>query len=393
MKSIQEFVNLYKGKGYNVAVLRLKERRKVIKYVESKIENVQDIEEERFSVMLEREGKYGISHSSRLEFNGELSPGKIVPVLSQGGELRKEKERVPVQVVELESRYPTYGTLVGVQVERELITSNGFHGLDKDGYTYGYFRVKNGDYSGSWAFSDVNFSKKKVEETVRMAEHFASFQGRAEIEDGEYQVVLSPQAVGNLMMYVANMASKFSILAGTSMFRERGETMGNENITLMDTPCEDRPMSAEFDDEGTHTFNKEVISKGIFINPLSNNELGETTGNAGWINPRPWNLEVKEGDSSLESMLTGNVVFINNVWYTRFNNYSEGIFSTVSRDAVMVYKGGKFVGIAGRVRIADSLKKILSPNAVSKERYSVMWWDAKLQGVYPYLSVNVRLIR
>jgi len=44
MKSIQEFVNLYKGKGYNVAVLRLKERRKVIKYVESKIENVQEID-------------------------------------------------------------------------------------------------------------------------------------------------------------------------------------------------------------------------------------------------------------------------------------------------------------------------------------------------------------
>ena len=40
-----------------------------------------------------------------------------------------------------------------------------------------------------------------------MAEHFASFQGRAEIEDGEYRVVLSPQVVGNLMMYVANMAS------------------------------------------------------------------------------------------------------------------------------------------------------------------------------------------
>ena len=55
--------------------------------------------------MLEREGKYGISHSSRLEFNGELSPGKIVPVLSQGGELMKVKERVPVQVVELDSRH------------------------------------------------------------------------------------------------------------------------------------------------------------------------------------------------------------------------------------------------------------------------------------------------
>ena len=74
------------------------------------------------------------------------------------------------------------------------------------------------------------------------------------------------------------------------MFREKGEMTGNENITLMDAP-RDRPMSAELEDEGIPTFNKEVISKGIFINPLSNNELGETTGNAGWITPRPWNLD------------------------------------------------------------------------------------------------------
>ncbi|TRM73067.1 TldD/PmbA family protein, partial [Sulfolobus sp. E5] len=106
------------------------------------------------------------------------------------------------------------------------------------------------------------------------------------------------------------------------------------------------------------------------------------------------NLEVKEGDVSFESLLSGNnVVFINNVWYTRFQNYAEGDFSTVCRDATVVYNEGKPLGVVGRVRIADNLKRLLlNIENLSKERYSVRWWDAPMQGVYPYALVkDVRL--
>ncbi|MEM4042719.1 MAG: TldD/PmbA family protein, partial [Saccharolobus sp.] len=44
-------------------------------------------------------------------------------------------------------------------------------------------------------------------------------------------------------------------------------------------------------------------------------------------------------------------------------------------------------------RIADNLKRIMK-NIIelSKERYSVRWWDAPLQGLYPYALIkDVRL--
>lgn len=86
----------------------------------------------------------------------------------------------------------------------------------------------------------------------------------------------------------------------------------------------------------------------------------DTTGNAGWVYPRPWTLEVLPGEVSESSLLEGNVILFNNNWYTRFQNRAEGQFSTVGRDAVVVIRGGKPAGVAGRVRIADKLGKIIS---------------------------------
>ncbi|MEM3268204.1 MAG: metallopeptidase TldD-related protein, partial [Metallosphaera sp.] len=96
---------------------------------------------------------------------------------------------------------------------------------------------------------------------------------------------------------------------------------------------------------------------------------------------------------SESSLLDGNVILFNNNWYTRFQNRAEGQFSTVGRDAVTLIKNGKPVGVVGRVRIADKLGNIISNvQALSKERYSIAWWDAPLPGIYPFALVsNVRV--
>lgn len=107
------------------------------------------------------------------------------------------------------------------------------------------------------------------------------------------------------------------------------------------------------------------------------------------VYPRPWTLEVSPGKLSETSLMDGNVILFNNNWYTRFQNRAEGQFSTVGRDAVVVIKNGKPVGVAGRVRIADKLGRIISNiQELSKERYAVAWWDAPLPGVYPFALVK-----
>ncbi|WP_338602097.1 TldD/PmbA family protein [Sulfolobus tengchongensis] len=393
-------------KGEEVGLLRVRTRSIVIKIVESKIATIQRMNNEYYFLALKKGNLGFIGRISNLKEKPNLVPMDFYPIMTENEREYKLIRNTNVSSLFddlspllslIESEYPLYGIISVDDIERALVTSKGFNGLESNQSISGYFRAKNKEYSGQWAFSSTNFSPSLVKDSIKKANELASITGKYEIAEGKYNVVLSPLVMGNLMESVARMASGFAIMSGMSMLKP-GEKVGSEKFTLMDTPKEDRPNSWGFDDEGTFTYNKPIIEEGVFVTPLLNNELSSvfkssTTGNAGWIYPSAWNLEVKEGNVGYESLLSGNVVFINNVWYTRFQNYAEGDFSTVARDATVVYKDGKPVGIAGRVRIADNLKRILQNiMELSKERYSVRWWDAPMQGVYPYALIkDVRL--
>ncbi|BDB98025.1 TldD/PmbA family protein [Saccharolobus caldissimus] len=389
-------------KGEETGLLRYKIRRIIIKIVDSKIATIQRLNNEYYFLTIKKDNLGFMGRLFNLEDKPQFVPVDYYPIMSQNereyklirrGNISNLFEDLSPLLNLIESEYPLHGVISIDDVERALVTSKGFNGLENNQSISGYFRAKNKEYSGQWAFSSTQFSTSLIKDAIKKANELASITGSYEISEGKYDVVLSPLVMGNLMESLARMASGFSIISGMSMLKP-GEKVGSDKFTLLDTPREDRPNSWGFDDEGTFTYNKAIIEEGVFTTPLLNNELSpifksKTTANAGWIYPTAWNLEVKEGDISYESLLSGNVIFINNVWYTRFQNYAEGDFSTVARDATVVYKDGKPVGIAGRVRIADNLKRILMNIVeISKERYSVRWWDAPMQGVYPYVLVK-----
>ncbi|MEM0363302.1 MAG: TldD/PmbA family protein [Sulfolobaceae archaeon] len=392
--------------GEEVGLIRLYTKRIIIKIVESRIASIQKMDNNYYIISIKKGNVGFMGRLNDLQEKPNLVPLEFYPIMSknereyklirQSNILPLFEDLSPILSI-IDSEYPLYGIITIDNTERALVTSKGFNGLESNQSISGYFRAKNGDYSGQWAFSSTHFSPSLIKDSIKKANELASITGKYDLSEGKYDVVLSPLVMANLMESVAQMASGFAIISGMSMLKP-GEKVGSEKLTLLDTPREDRPNSWGFDDEGTFTYNKPIIENGNFTVPLLNNELSpmfktSTTGNAGWIYPTPWNLEVKEGDISYESLISGNVVFINNVWYTRFQNYAEGDFSTVCRDATIVYKDGKPMGVVGRVRIADNLKRIMK-NIIelSKERYSVRWWDAPLQGLYPYALIkDVRL--
>ncbi|OYT50394.1 MAG: peptidase U62, partial [Desulfurococcales archaeon ex4484_204] len=247
---------------------------------------------------------------------------------------------------------------------KALVISTGFEGFEEGTEVEAYLRAFKGEYSGHWAYGSRHVDIGRVEEVGRKAGELAVKAGRkAGFTPGRYDVVLSPLVVGNLMNYVAFMASALHIIMGFSMFMKRaiGDRVGSEAFTLIDEPRNvELSGSASFDDEGVQTFNKPIISRGVLAGLLHNSKTAakmkaSTTGNAGWISPHPWNIEIAPGDYGEEEMVRelGRGVIITNNWYTRLQNYAEGIFSTVSRDAALLVEGGEVVGQVGRVRVAD----------------------------------------
>jgi len=121
----------------------------------------------------------------------------------------------------------------------------------------------------------------------------------------------------------------------------------------------------------------------------------KTTGNAGIVAPHPWNLIIESGDWKKEEMIEEikEGLLITNVWYTRFQNYRNGDFSTVARDAAFYIKNGEIEHAVKGIRISDNLQRIFENiTALSKEIRQIYWWEVENPVFAPYaLAKNVRI--
>ncbi|MCD6085169.1 MAG: TldD/PmbA family protein [Desulfurococcales archaeon] len=298
------------------------------------------------------------------------------------------------------------GTLT-LDVERKaLATSTGAEFYEEGTSIEVYLRAFYKDSTGHWAYGSRILDMGALKEVGRRAAYYARLVTNVvDVPPRRYDVVLSPLVVGNLIELVASAASAFAVLAGFSMFMkfERGDVVASERFSLIDDPLQKSlPGSTGFDDEGVATSTKPIIKEGRFENLLHNSKTAavmktESTGNAGLIMPHPWNVVIPAGDFSEEEMIRDikDGLLINNNWYTRLQNYVEGIFSTVTRDAVYRVSNGEVVGVVRRLRIADTLTNLLK-NVVglSKSVYDIRWWEVGTPSKVPYVLVrNVNITK
>ncbi len=287
-----------------------------------------------------------------------------------------------------------------------LLSSSGARYTSSITKFNGYIRVFKGNSSGQWSWTSTKYNISAAKNAIGMAKELAeecSKLPRTRFEPGTYRVLLGPMIVGNLMEEVASAASAGMVVFGMSFFtgRKPGDTVASENLTLKDVPLNrELPGFRTYDQEGVGTKDKHIIEKGVFRGFLHNSKTakllgGETTGNAGWIMPQAFNLEIGKGDLKNDEIFEAlrNGYFLTNNWYTRFQNYLEGTFSTVTRDAAFKVEGGKPVACVERVRIADSLPRILkSVEGLTKERWPIEWWEVTIPTLTPYMLLSeVRL--
>lgn len=298
------------------------------------------------------------------------------------------------------------GTIMLSKINRLLVTSKGYECSESKTEFEVYARAFRGDFTGHWAHGSTRISQEAVREVSRRAGFYATIaKTRVDFTPGEYNVILSPLVVGNLFDYVASMASALAVLTGFSMFAKYkpGGIVGVDSLSLHDVPRDPAlPGAVGFDDEGVETSNKPIIDKGVLATLLHNAATAvkmntKSTGNAGWIRPRPWNLEIPSGDIREEELIKElrSGVFITNNWYTRLQNYYEGYFSTVSRDMALLVKNGDVVGHVGRVRVASSFSTLMKNlKELSRERFNIWWWEVRTPTRAPFIIVsNIHLTK
>jgi PmbA protein len=217
-------------------------------------------------------------------------------------------------------------------------------------------------------------------------------------EGGTFQVLMSPTVAANLLGLVGEFASAFSIEAGTSYLVDKlSKRVASEDLDLTDGGRIDGCLDARtFDDEGQPTQSTRIIEGGVLKGYLHNLSTAKrfgtkTTGNAGLIEPGPWNLEVGAGDSDYDEMVREmrHGLILTSNWYTRFKNYRTAEFSTVPRDGTYLVEAGEVRAPIKGIRISDGLERMFSSvRLLSKDREWVQWWEVDTPTLCPWVLVD-----
>ncbi|MBE6959759.1 MAG: TldD/PmbA family protein [Ruminococcaceae bacterium] len=145
---------------------------------------------------------------------------------------------------------------------------------------------------------------------------------------GQYPVVFDPEAMSDLLQVYSSIFSSEMAQKGLSKLSgKEGEVIASEAVTLVDDPFHKaNPISRNFDAEGSPTYCKNVIEKGVFNTLLYNLKTAavagkKTTGNAskaGYaaaVGISPFTMYLAPGSVSEDDLLeqVGEGVYINSL--------------------------------------------------------------------------------
>ncbi|MGC8936203.1 MAG: metallopeptidase TldD-related protein, partial [Candidatus Methanomethylicaceae archaeon] len=291
------------------------------------------------------------------------------------------------------------GVLAGEITRRCILSNTGAEGYDERTSFELNVRAFRGEASGqglscatSMKYVDAKGAGEEAGRIVKDGRNFVTWS------EGKYQVFFGPIITANLLEHLGEAASAFMVDTGLSCLAGKiGERIFPEDLTIIDDgTVEDGLSSRTFDDEGIETRKNFIVKSGVVKGYLHNTKTAmkfkaESTGNAGWIVPLPWNVVVESGsigfEEALESIKSGLYVVSN--WYTRFQNYSTGDFSTICRDGVFLIENGKIKGALKGVRISDNLLRLFSSvSGICKERKWVKWWEVRTPALLPGIIAN-----
>lgn len=292
------------------------------------------------------------------------------------------------------------GSLQGTMQKVMLRTSTGVDTSDiRTAYTLNVRAFVEKDASGHGVAVSTSIKGLDVESAGKQAGSNAkNALSPKQVEQGKYTLLIGRTVFANLVEAIGNSASAFSIESGLSFLPDKlGSEVAVQTFSLTDHgQVKGGVNSRSFDDEGLPTHTTSIIEKGVLRSHLHNSTTAkkwntDSTANAGLIEPHPWNLEVSSGDSSLEEMISEvkRGIYITNNWYTRYQSYKLGEYSTLPRDYAAYIENGEIKHSVTGFRVSDSIpRQLRSIRMIGKERSWVKWWEVHTPVLCPDVLVD-----
>lgn len=223
-----------------------------------------------------------------------------------------------------------------------------------------------------------------------------------DIDPGEYEVILEPQAVSEMMAFFQWYGPNARIYHEKSSYLsdKMGEKVFGDNITLIDDPFHELVFPMPFDFEGYPKKKTVFVENGILKNIAydsyyANKYKMENTGHAlpapNTLGPIPLHLYIAPGDKTRKEMIKSvkKGLLVTRLWYVRVLNPKALNITGMTRDGTFLIENGEIVRPVKNLRFNQSIPEALK-NVISIENKltQLASFEGELIGLAPTLHIG-----
>ncbi len=267
-------------------------------------------------------------------------------------------------------------------VELVVVNSLGVEAYQKFSDLFFHLIVKKEDESGYASFVARDPDLLDIEALAREALSKISRKEPIQIDPGEYEVVLEPYAVSDLLSFLGYLGfHALALQEGRSFFCHRfGEKMVDERVTIYDDGLDKEGLQVPFDFEGVPKkrviFFERGVAKGVSYDSITATREGkDSTGHAlippNTEGPIPINLFMEGGESSLKEMIQSirKGIYVTRFHYTNVVEPMKAVITGMTRDGTFLIEDGEIKNPIKNLRFTESILSALSRvSLISKER-------------------------
>lgn len=242
--------------------------------------------------------------------------------------------------------------------------------------------AEKGSGTGYASFVARDPSPFDIESLAHEATHNLSETEPISVEPGEYEVILEPHAVSELLSFLGYLGlNALAVQEQRSFFcNQFGKKLVDEAVTIYDDGLDPQGLQVPFDFEGIPkqrvVFFERGIAKDVTYDSYTAGREGKTSTGHGLIAPNtagpvPVNLFMKEGDSSLEGMIQSvrKGIYVTRFHYTNVVEPMKAVITGMTRDGTFLIEEGEIKGPVKNLRFTESILKALSRvRAISRNR-------------------------
>lgn len=275
----------------------------------------------------------------------------------------------------LKNNFKIFGTFITLLINSRLINSNGLDKvifespimLDVKAVADSNMVTVIDSYGGN------DFSKFNLENFIQRLSAKIEYAKKPviDVEPGEYEAILGPHAVKELLQYLFYGAYAGALDRKNSFFEGKvDKKIFPDFFNVSSLPFHPEVIRIPYNGDGHLAKDLEVIKNGVFKNFFVDNYYGkklkmEKNGSVGVEA-----LVLHEGNKSIDEMIKGvkKGLYISNLHYMNFINQKETSVTGLTRDGTFLIEDGKITKTVNNLRYTEKISEIFE-NAVEIENY------------------------